>query len=518
MWVSDSVTRRVDDGDRAALLRDVERMPFPTFLVVAPFLSEDDIVSDEDRLALLRDGLGKDGLYIVSDDRGQIVDATAFGVQLPMRAHDITQAAYWDFDRDDPALPKLEYILALARGEPRMPRAQRAAIPPSEGGPMPTPYGEDEESSSAGFGFAILGVFLFGTALSATGLERRRRRRLSRGRRHAGSLPAGNTRERAVGVHAKLAREIARKRKPDDRALDLEVAASMALDRKGKPIDDLGALVLAERGREVLKGKERDRCYFDPRHAGLGEAHTLDDRPRDDLRAGVQQVRQGDRGRQGAGFAVGRRPSVLAARDGVGAHRHGGAAARHARRARGGRPVRVVLCHAAGGAAARRARCRRGSARPRRGRAERVAAVRAPGAAVPAPGARPAADRAAPARGQRALRREGRRDALAAVRRERRRDGPHAVGDRRPAVQGRAAADRRRPARQLHSCSKLRLDRDFEVPFEIEYGPRGEETPKTIVPRLRAVFQIAADSEAARLQLSARPPDRTARPPSGGPP
>jgi hypothetical protein len=42
---------------------------------------------------------------------------------------------------------------------------------------------------------------------------------------------------------------------------------------------------------------------------------------------------------------------------------------------------------------------------------------------------------------------------------------------------------------------KLRLDRDFEVPFEIEYGPRGEDTPKTIVPRLRAVFQIAADAK-----------------------
>ena len=42
----------------------------------------------------------------------------------------------------------------------------------------------------------------------------------------------------------------------------------MALDRKGKPIDDLGALVLAERGREVLKGSERERCYFDPRHQG----------------------------------------------------------------------------------------------------------------------------------------------------------------------------------------------------------------------------------------------------------
>ncbi|MDA0169057.1 hypothetical protein OJ998_08165 [Solirubrobacter taibaiensis] len=268
VWVSDSVTRRIDDGDRAALLRAVEAMPFSTYLVVAPFLSAADVVSDEDRLALLRDGLGKDGLYIVSDDRGQIVDATAFGVQLPMRARDITQAAYWDFDRDDPALPKLEYILALARGEPRMPRAERAAIPPSEGGPTPTPYSEPDESDNAALGFGVIGAFLFGAALSGTGLERRRRRRLSRGRRHAGSLPAGDVRTRAVNAHSKLARELARKKAPNERALDLEAAASMALDRKGKPIDDLGALVLAERGREVLKGSERSRCYFDPRHHG----------------------------------------------------------------------------------------------------------------------------------------------------------------------------------------------------------------------------------------------------------
>ena len=30
VWVSDSVTRRIDDGDRAALVRAVEAMPFPT--------------------------------------------------------------------------------------------------------------------------------------------------------------------------------------------------------------------------------------------------------------------------------------------------------------------------------------------------------------------------------------------------------------------------------------------------------------------------------------------------------
>jgi hypothetical protein len=40
-----------------------------------------------------------------------------------------------------------------------------------------------------------------------------------------------------------------------------------------------------------------------------------------------------------------------------------------------------------------------------------------------------------------------------------------------------------------------RLDRDLDVPFEIEYGPSGEESSTTIVPRLRAVFQLAAEAE-----------------------
>lgn len=266
VFVSDSIGRRVDDAARLELERQVEAMPFPTYLVVIPNLSED-YLSADDRLALLRDGLGEDGLYVVSDDRASYVELAAYGVQLPMRAHDITQAAYWDFDRNDPAPEKLDYVLALARGEARMPRAERAAIPPDEGGPIPTPYREPEHSN-AGLGFAIIGVFTFGAGLSATVLERRRRRRLSRGRKLAGSLPAANVRELASKAHARLARDIDRTKRPDERALDLEVAASMALDRQGKAIDDLGALMLAERGREALKGSERQRCYFDPRHSG----------------------------------------------------------------------------------------------------------------------------------------------------------------------------------------------------------------------------------------------------------
>lgn len=43
---------------------------------------------------------------------------------------------------------------------------------------------------------------------------------------------------------------------------------------------------------------------------------------------------------------------------------------------------------------------------------------------------------------------------------------------------------------------QARLKRDIDVPFEIEYGPSGDDSPKTIVPRLRAVFQLAATAEA----------------------
>ncbi|MBE2318628.1 hypothetical protein DVA67_021800 [Solirubrobacter sp. CPCC 204708] len=266
VFVSDSVTRRVSDADRAALLREVERMPFPTYVVVAPYLSES--LTGSEQLALLRDQLGEDGLYVYSDDRGNTLELAAFGVQLPISDHDITMAAYWDHDRDDPALEKLRYALALARGEPRMPKSQRARISPSEGGPMPT-FGEAEEEDEEDSSLALpaLGVFLLGGALSVTGLERLRRRRKQRPGLRANAHPEINTRERALNQHARLAREIARRRDPSERALELEAAASMALDRRS-PIDDLGALVLAQRGREALKGAERQRCFFDPRHKG----------------------------------------------------------------------------------------------------------------------------------------------------------------------------------------------------------------------------------------------------------
>lgn len=270
VYVSDSVTRRIDDADRKALLREVKAMPFPTFLVVAPDFTSEQVYGD-DRLALLRDALGKDGVYITTDDRGRL-DLSAYGVQLPTRAHDIFMATSYDLDRDAPGMDKIRYALALARGEPRLPRAQRAVIPPSEGGPEPTPYqsepdDDDEQMSSAALGFSILGSFFLGLTLAAVGLERRYRRRRRRGRRKATSVPAADVRTRAVNAHAKLARDIARRRAPSERALDLEVAAAMALER-GKPIDDLGALVLAQRGRDALAGKERERCFFDPRHKG----------------------------------------------------------------------------------------------------------------------------------------------------------------------------------------------------------------------------------------------------------
>ena len=403
MWVSDSVTRRIDDGDRARLLRAVEAMPFPTFLVVAPFLSAADVVSDEDRLALLRDGLGKDGLYIVSDDRGTSVDATAFGVQLPMRAHDITQAAYWDFDRDDPALPKLEYILALARGEPRMPRAERAAIPPSEGGPMPTPYPRgDEESSSAGFGFAILGDVPVrhravghraGAPSPAPALARPPPRRVAARGQHA---RARGQRPLQAGAGDRAQARARRSRAgPRGRGVDGARPQGQA-DRRPRR-------ARARRARpRGAQGQRARALLLRSAPPGLGEAHALDDGPRDDRGAGVQasarRRSRPTRCRTRCGTATARTGSARPCGRARASGRCGATCAARSRRTAGeGRAL-----HAADGAPVRRARRRRGSARPCGEGPGGVAAVRPPGAAVPHPGARPAADRAAPARGQRA--------------------------------------------------------------------------------------------------------------------
>src|SRR4051812_5264420 len=161
VFVSDSTPRRIGEKERAELLREVERMPFPTYVVVAPYFSDEPgVVLGEDRLALLRDQLGRDGLYIVSDDRGSI-DAAAYGVQPKLRADDVADDTYWDLDRDRPTIDKLRYALALARGGPRLPQAQRAVIPPSEGGPEITPE-PDDPPSGGGVDLAAVAVFLAG--------------------------------------------------------------------------------------------------------------------------------------------------------------------------------------------------------------------------------------------------------------------------------------------------------------------------------------------------------------------
>ena len=140
---------------------------------------------------------------------------------------------------------------------------QRAFVPVSEGGPPP-----QREEESGGVNLGAVAVFLVGAGLSATGLEGRRRRRRARGKRRPTSTPGSDVRARALAAQARLANALERRKQPPERAVELASAASAALDREGSPVDDLGALVLAERGREALRGEERERCFFDPRHTG----------------------------------------------------------------------------------------------------------------------------------------------------------------------------------------------------------------------------------------------------------
>lgn len=64
-WIFDAPTR-------ARLLRTLERSPVPAFVAVLPLLEEDESGGDGERvIAALQRGVGRPGVYVVSDERGR---------------------------------------------------------------------------------------------------------------------------------------------------------------------------------------------------------------------------------------------------------------------------------------------------------------------------------------------------------------------------------------------------------------------------------------------------------------
>jgi hypothetical protein len=86
VFISDQVPREIGPEDAARIRAAVGRMPVPTFLTVAPHVDGDPDRSEERLIALLHDRLGRDGVYVVTDETGIGLAALQYGGDLPVRA------------------------------------------------------------------------------------------------------------------------------------------------------------------------------------------------------------------------------------------------------------------------------------------------------------------------------------------------------------------------------------------------------------------------------------------------
>ncbi|CAB4921973.1 unannotated protein [freshwater metagenome] len=276
VFVSPSLRRVVSAEDEAALRRDVAAMPYPTYVVVAPaFRDEPDLESFPDLATLLRDRLGRDGLYLVADENGSGLGADAFGVRTRGDTRGLISTVLGAVPRGDGPVARVRFALEHLRTGAT-----------ATGGTV-----DDDASDDARF-FSILGVSTLvglvvplGIAASTPGgrrrrAERRRARLAARDARIAAApavappVERGEARRDAQDAVAGLARAIAEADAPPDRALRTYDAASHALGREdATPMDLVGARALADAGRAQLRGASWRPCLFDPRH-GEGDRPT----------------------------------------------------------------------------------------------------------------------------------------------------------------------------------------------------------------------------------------------------
>lgn len=270
VYVSDALVREVSPDEVTELRREVRRMPVPTYLVLVPRivpLGPDRLLEPGDEWpALLRDALGRDGVYLVGGDSGSL-DAGTFGVRTAVRAFDATIWSTFDLPRSRRLPERVTYALGLLRGEPRLPRDERDTILESEGGPRYDPAAQPRQDAEGSAWWLVGGVV--GLPVFAVATYRELRARGTRGRHGGpGDAPSAATRRHAEKAVERLSVALAAATDPPDRAFALREAAGMALDRRRDgDLDDLGALVLAEQGLELLDtGGVRPRCFYDPRH------------------------------------------------------------------------------------------------------------------------------------------------------------------------------------------------------------------------------------------------------------
>lgn len=267
LFVDPDVSYLITANQRAALVRHIRGVGVPLYLAVVPLGSQDESAGDADYLAyLLHQRLGRSGIYLVCDQRGDL-EWSAYHVPrddtlsydqafndkpLPIKLRDIIDA----FARtpsaapDDPDQPRA----------PDPPRSQRKVTSTALAG----------QFTKAFFPSLIFSGFLLALlwALGA-GVFRVVRAAHSPHPRTLGSRRLRRT-ARAELVH--LAREIGRAETGNPgypKAMADYDAAKLLYDEKQDPGSRFGVVVLSLEGQDALRHETADpepRCVVNPFH------------------------------------------------------------------------------------------------------------------------------------------------------------------------------------------------------------------------------------------------------------
>jgi hypothetical protein len=250
VYVSDSLERVAKPAEVRALRSAVRRLPFRAYVVIVPvFRGETGLASGDDLLAVLHDLLGRDGIYLVSDESGIFQTAASYGAAVRYPADRVTLAALEDVPRREGPVARARYALELMRTGRRT---------PDEQGGIPN-----------GLLTALAGLAVF-TPLTARWWRRRPR---PAPRLRASEAPADVERQ-ARDALAALAGRLESAHSAPDAAFRLYDAASKAVGEARHPVDWVGALVLAREGAMAVEGRlSPPPCFFNPLH-GDGDDRT----------------------------------------------------------------------------------------------------------------------------------------------------------------------------------------------------------------------------------------------------
>lgn len=275
VFISPSLTRIASPAAVAALRRRVASMPYPTYVAILPQFTEDpDTETESQLIPLLRDRVGRDGLYVVADGSGYGLEAAAIGVRTKGDVGRAGLVASDGLPRGAGPLAEVDLALRhLATGY-----VPEFSLDEQRAAEDRLPWIVLAIATAVGF-LVPVGAVLAGPKAWA------RRRALRAAREQAAAAGVGSgarideperaaARGEALDAVAGLARAVAEDPAPADRALRAYEAASHVLSRRAPDAVDLvGAATLARLGRAWLRDPAWRPCFFDPRH-GRGDRAT----------------------------------------------------------------------------------------------------------------------------------------------------------------------------------------------------------------------------------------------------